>query len=85
METFSCSCITLNCKCQERFVENSTNQSPKTQTSMTTITTESYFCGERVTEKNTIKVIMSKINSRQRKKDIRNAMKEKRKLKIKLH
>ena len=80
MTTFTCSCLTLNCHCKERFVENSTNQS-----SMTTITTESYVCGEKVTKDNTIEVIFNKIKSRQRKKAIRDAMKEKKKLNCKLN
>ena len=52
---------------------------------MTTITTESYVCGEKVTKDNSVQVIFNKIKSRQRRKDIRNAMKEKKKLNIKLN
>ena len=52
---------------------------------MTTITTESYVCGEKVTKDNTIEIIFNKIKSRQRKKAIRDAMKEKKKLNCKLN
>ena len=80
MTIFTCSCMTFNCNCREKFyTTNSTN------TSMPTITTESYVCGEKVTKDNTIEVIFNKIKTRQRKKDIRNAMKEKKKLNIKLN
>ena len=44
MNTFTCSCTTLYCNCREKFMENSTSNP-----SMTTITTESYVCGEKVT------------------------------------
>ena len=80
MTTFTCSCLSLNCHCKERFVENSTNQS-----SMTTITTESYVNGAKVTKDNSIKVIFNKIKSRQRRKDVKNAMIEKKKLKGRLN
>ena len=80
MTTFTCSCTTLYCNCREKFITNSTSNP-----SMTTITTESYVCGEKVTKDNTIEVIFNKIKTRQRKKDIRNAMKEKKKLNIKLN
>ena len=68
--------MTLNCNCREKF--NTTNS---TSTSMTTITTESYINGEKVTKDNSVKVIFNKLKSRQRKKDVQNAIKEKKVLK----
>tara|TARA_R100000655_G_C2935586_1_gene184790 strand:- start:363 stop:560 length:198 start_codon:yes stop_codon:yes gene_type:complete len=50
-----------------------------------TTTTEMYINGEKVTKKNSIKVIFNKLKSRQKRKDVKNAMKEKKKLKRKLN
>ena len=80
MEIFTCSCMTLNCNCREKF--NTTNS---TNTSMTTITTESYINGEKVTKENSVEVIFNKIKSRQRRKHVKNAMIEKKKLKGRLN
>ena len=80
MEIFTCSCMTLNCNCRKKF--NTTNS---TSTSMTTITTESYINGEKVTKENSVEVIFNKIKSRQRRKDVKNAMIEKKKLKGRLN
>ena len=80
MEIFTCSCMTLNCNCREKF-----NTTYSTNTSMTTITTESYINGEKVTKDNSIKVIFNKLKSRQRRKDVKNAMIEKKKLKGRLN
>jgi hypothetical protein len=40
-----------------------------------------YINGERVTKDNSIRVIFNKLKSRQRKKDVQNAIKEKKALK----
>ena len=75
-EIFTCSCMTLNCNCREKF-----NTTTSTSTSMTTITTECFINGEKVTKDNSVKVIFNKLKSRQRKKDVQNAIKEKKILK----
>ena len=79
MEIFTCSCSTTYCNCKKNF----TGQSATT-TDVTT-TTEMYINGEKVTKNNSIKVIFNKLKSRQKRKDIKNAMKEKKKLKGKLN
>jgi outer membrane protein assembly factor BamD (BamD/ComL family) len=68
--------MTLNCNCWEKF-----NTTTSTSTSMTTITTECFINGEKVTKDNSVKVIFNKLKSRQRKKDVQNAIKEKKILK----
>ena len=80
MEIFTCSCMTLNCNCREKFYTTTS-----TNTSMTTITTESFINGEKVTKENSVEVIFNKIKSRQRRKDVKNAMLEKKKLKGRLN
>jgi uncharacterized protein YlzI (FlbEa/FlbD family) len=80
MEIFTCSCMTLNCNCREKF-----NTTTSTNTSMTTITTESFINGEKVTKENSVEVIFNKIKSRQRRENVKNAMKEKKKLKGRLN
>ena len=64
------------CNCREKF-----NTTTSTSTSMTTITTECFINGEKVTKDNSVKVIFNKLKSRQRKKDVQNAIKEKKILK----
>ena len=80
MKVFTCSCLTINCNCREKFYTTTS-----TNTSMTTITTESFINGEKVTKDNSIKVIFNKIKSKQRRKDVKNAMRERKKLKRRLN
>tara|TARA_B100000989_G_C19373306_1_gene398369 strand:+ start:295 stop:432 length:138 start_codon:yes stop_codon:yes gene_type:complete len=44
-----------------------------------------YINGEKVTKDNSIKVIFNKIKSKQRRKDVKNAMRERKKLKRRLN
>ena len=74
-EVFTCSCTTTYCNCRKNFTSSST-----TTNLGTTITTEMFINGEKVTKDNSIKVIFNKIKSKQRKKDIKNAMKQKKEL-----
>ena len=71
MEIFTCSCSTTFCNCRNNFTGQSS-----TATNITT-TTEMYINGERVTKRNPIKAIFNKIISKQKKKEIKQAMQEK--------
>mgnify|MGYP003137074328 CR=1 FL=1 len=71
-EIFTCSCSTTYCNCKKNFTSSSTTTNP-----ITTITSEMFINGEKVTKDNPIKAIFNKIKSKQRKKDIKNAMKQK--------
>jgi hypothetical protein len=73
-EVFTCSCTTTNCDCRKKFSSTYTTTNP------ITITSEMFINGEKVTKDNSIKVIFNKIKSKQRKKDIKNAMKQKKEL-----
>jgi hypothetical protein len=75
-EIFTCSCSTTYCNCRKNFSSSSTTASSNIST-----TTEMYINGERVTKDNSIRVIFNKLKSRQRKKDVQNAIKEKKALK----
>ena len=72
-EIFTCSCSTTYCNCKKNFTSSTT-------TSVST-TTEMYINGQKVTKDNSIKIIFNKLKSRQRKKDVQNAIKEKKVLK----
>lgn len=85
MTIFTCSCMTLNCNCREKYTSQSTSFTNFTSTSPVTTTSEMYINGEKVTKDNSVKVIFNKLKSRQRKKDVKNAMKEKKKLKGRLN
>ena len=75
-EIFTCSCSTTYCNCKKNFSSSST-----TTLSNVSTTTEMYINGEKVTKDNSIKIIFNKLKSRQRKKDVQNAIKEKKVLK----
>ena len=68
-EIFTCSCSTTYCNCKKNFTSSTT-------TSVST-TTEMYINGEKVTKKNPIKAIFNRIISRQKKKDVKEAVKQK--------
>ena len=80
MEIFTCSCTTTICNCRKNFTSQSI-----TSTNPVTTTSEMYINGEKVTKDNSIKVIFNKLKSRQRRKDVKNAMREKKKLKGRLN
>lgn len=82
MEIFTCSCTTTICNCRKNFTSQSTSF---TSTNSITTTSEMYINGEKVTKDNSIKVIFNKLKSRQRRKDVKNAMIEKKKLKGRLN
>ena len=72
MEIFTCSCATATfCNCRKNFSGQSS-----TATNFTT-TTEMYINGEKVTKRNPIKAILNKIISKQKKKEIKEAMQQK--------
>ena len=72
MEIFTCSCATATfCNCRKNFSGQSS-----TATNFTT-TTEMYINGEKVTKRNPIKAIFNKIISKQKKKEIKEAMQQK--------
>ena len=85
MEIFTCSCMTLNCNCREKYTSQSTSFISSASTNTVASTTEMYINGEKVTKDNSVKVIFNKLKSRQRRKDVKNAMKEKKKLKGRLN
>ena len=80
MKVFTCGCLTINCNCRDNFTSQST-----TSINPVITTSEMYINGEKVTEDNSIKVIFNKIKSRQRRKDVKNAMRERKKLKGRLN
>ena len=72
MEIFTCSCATATfCNCRKNFSGQSS-----TATNFTT-TTEMYINGEKVTKRNPIKAIFNKIISKQKKKEVKEAMQQK--------
>ena len=71
MEIFTCSCSTTFCNCRKNFTGQSS-----IATNITT-TTEMYINGEKVTKRNPIKAIFNKIISKQKKKEIKEAMQQK--------
>ena len=72
MEIFTCSCSTATfCNCRKNFLGQSS-----TATNFTT-TTEMYINGEKVTKRNPIKAIFNKIISKQKKKEVKEAMQQK--------
>ena len=72
MEIFTCSCSTTYCNCRKNFKEQSTTALGKIKT-----TTEMYINGEKVTKRNPIKAIFNKIISKQKRKEIKEAMQQK--------
>ena len=70
-EIFTCSCSTTYCNCKKNF------SSTKTSVSCISTTTEMYINGEKVTKKNPIKAIFNRIISRQKKKDVKEAVQQK--------
>ena len=68
-EIFTCSCSTTYCNCKKNFTAS-------TKTSVST-TTEMYINGEKVSKKNPIKAIFNRIISKQKKKDVKEAMQQK--------
>ena len=71
-EIFTCSCSTTYCNCKKNFSSSST-----TTLSNVSTTTEMYINGEKVTKKNPIKAIFNRIISRQKKKDVKEAVQQK--------
>ena len=72
MEIFTCSCSTATfCNCRKNFSGQSLRA-----TNITT-TSEMYINGEKVTKRNPIKAIFNKIISKQKKKEIKEAMQQK--------
>ena len=71
-EIFTCSCSTTYCNCKKNFTSSIT-----TSVSCISTTTEMYINGEKVTKKNPIKAIFNRIISRQKKKDVKEAVKQK--------
>ena len=72
MEIFTCSCSTTYCNCKKNFTEQSTTALGNIKT-----TTEMYINGEKVTKRNPIKAIFNRIISKQKKKDVKEAMQQK--------
>ena len=68
-EIFTCSCSTTYCNCKKNFTSSTT-------TSVST-TTEMYINGEKVSKKNPIKAIFNRIISKQKKKDVKEAVQQK--------
>ena len=63
MTIFTCSCMTLNCNCREKYTSQSTSFTNFTSTSPVTTTSEMYINGEKVTKDNSVKVIFNKLKS----------------------
>mgnify|MGYP003118508927 CR=1 FL=1 len=72
IKIFTCSCSTMYCNCIKNFTS-----STATSVSNISTTTEMYINGEKVTKKNPIKAIFNRIISRQKKKDVKEAVKQK--------